>query len=82
RLHKGSAVMVEGRLVFREWEAKEGGKRNRLELSARRVQSLEATGEAAPKAQGSVEAQPQQAQESFAAPAEVDADASLEEVAF
>ncbi|MBI4062900.1 MAG: single-stranded DNA-binding protein [Elusimicrobia bacterium] len=42
RLKKGSPVLVEGRLKFRQWEAKDGTKRSALEVSARRLQFLEA----------------------------------------
>lgn len=41
RLHKGSPVLVEGRLKYREWDAKDGTKRRALEIEARRVQFLE-----------------------------------------
>ncbi len=40
RLKKGLAVHVEGRLQSRQWETKEGQKRNTLEVIARRVQFL------------------------------------------
>ncbi|MEK7288167.1 MAG: single-stranded DNA-binding protein [Elusimicrobiota bacterium] len=41
RLHKGSPVLVEGRLKYREWDAKDGTKRRSLDVEARRVQFLE-----------------------------------------
>ena len=37
-LAKGKMVLVEGRLVTRNWEAKDGGKRNRTEIIAERLQ--------------------------------------------
>lgn len=40
KLKKGLAVHVEGRLQSRQWETKEGQKRNSLEVIARRVQFL------------------------------------------
>ena len=39
-LDKGSQVMVEGRLQTREWETKDGQKRNVVEVVAERVQFL------------------------------------------
>ena len=39
-LDKGSPVMVEGRLQTREWETKDGQKRNVVEVVAERVQFL------------------------------------------
>ena len=44
-LHKGSPVFVEGRLMYRTWEA-EGQKRSTLEVRADRVQFLERSGTA------------------------------------
>lgn len=38
-LHKGSPVLIEGRLILKEWE-KEGVKRSQLEVAAERVQFL------------------------------------------
>ena len=52
-LDKGSPVMVEGRLQTREWETKEGQKRNVVEVVAERVQFLGRPKGATP--QGSVE---------------------------
>jgi single-strand DNA-binding protein len=46
RLKKGSPVFVEGRLKSREWQTKEGQKRNDLEVEIARVQFLESMGEA------------------------------------
>ncbi|MEO0146600.1 MAG: single-stranded DNA-binding protein [candidate division WOR-3 bacterium] len=40
KLVKGSAVVVEGRLVYRQWES-EGQKRNTIEIQAMRVQALD-----------------------------------------
>jgi single-strand DNA-binding protein len=40
-LHKGSAVLVEGRLQMREWVASPGGKRQRLEIRGESVHFLE-----------------------------------------
>jgi single-strand DNA-binding protein len=39
-LSKGRPVAVEGRLEWREWEAKEGGKRQSVEIIANSVQFL------------------------------------------
>ena len=39
-LDKGSQVMVDGRLQTREWETKDGQKRNVVEVVAERVQFL------------------------------------------
>lgn len=39
-LHKGSPVMIEGRLASRSWEDKDGGKRNTVEIVAENVQFL------------------------------------------
>lgn len=47
-LHKGSPVMVEGRLASRSWEDKEGGKRNTVEIVAENVQFLSSGRGAAP----------------------------------
>lgn len=40
-LHRGNAVLVEGRLQMREWTAGQGEKRQRLELRADLVHFLE-----------------------------------------
>jgi single-strand DNA-binding protein len=40
-LKKGSAVLVEGRLQMREWQAPQGEKRQRLEIRAESVHFLE-----------------------------------------
>jgi single-strand DNA-binding protein len=45
RLKKGSPVFVEGRLKSREWQTKEGQKRNELEVEIQRIQFLEAMGD-------------------------------------
>ena len=39
-LSKGSPILVEGRLLFDEWEAQDGTRRNRLRVRASRVQFL------------------------------------------
>jgi len=39
-LSKGRPVAIEGRLDWREWEAKEGGKRQSVEIIANSVQFL------------------------------------------
>jgi single-strand DNA-binding protein len=44
-LHKGSAVLVEGRLQMREWAAPQGAKRQRLEIRAESVHFLERAGD-------------------------------------
>ena len=41
RLHKGSAVLVEGRLQSRKWVAKDGSKRTTIEINAFSVQCLD-----------------------------------------
>ncbi|MFQ5905837.1 MAG: single-stranded DNA-binding protein [bacterium] len=43
-LKKGSAVLVEGRLQSRSWEAEDGQKRSVIEISALRVQFLDKAG--------------------------------------
>lgn len=48
-LHKGSPVVVEGRLQMREWNAPQGGKRQRLEVRAESVHFMEKIGGAAPE---------------------------------
>jgi single-strand DNA-binding protein len=40
-LHKGSAVLVEGRLQMRTWEAEKGERRTRLEIRADSVHFLD-----------------------------------------
>jgi single-strand DNA-binding protein len=49
-LHKGSPVLVEGRLQSRSWEADDGQRRSTIEIVADRIQFLERTrsGEEAP----------------------------------
>lgn len=39
-LHKGSAVMIEGRLRYEEWKDKENQRRHRLSVNADRVQFM------------------------------------------
>jgi len=39
-LAKGSSVFVEGRLIYRTWDSKEGQKKSTLEIRADRVQFL------------------------------------------
>jgi len=43
---KGSPVLVEGELIFNSWEDRDGNKRSRLEINARRIQFLERKGQA------------------------------------
>ena len=43
-LHKGSPVLIEGRLQLDQWESKEGEKRSKLRVRADRVQFLSAGG--------------------------------------
>ena len=38
---KGSPVLIEGELVYSEWEDRDGNRRSRVEINARRVQFLE-----------------------------------------
>ncbi|HLC40177.1 MAG TPA: single-stranded DNA-binding protein [Methylomirabilota bacterium] len=54
-LDKGSQVMVDGRLQTREWETKDGQKRNVVEVVAERVQFLGRP--KAPSAQGPADAE-------------------------
>lgn len=42
---KGSPVLVEGELVFNSWEDRDGSKRSRIEVNARRIQFLEKRGQ-------------------------------------
>ncbi|OPL19657.1 MAG: hypothetical protein AVO35_01410 [Candidatus Aegiribacteria sp. MLS_C] len=42
---KGSPVLVEGELVYNSWEDRDGTKRSRLEVNARRIQFLEKRGQ-------------------------------------
>ena len=50
-LTKGSAVFVEGRLIYRTWDGKDGQKKSTLEVRADRVQFLgKVTHDAAPAA--------------------------------
>jgi len=44
-LKKGSAVLVEGRLQSRSWEAQDGQKRSTIEVNAMTVQTLDKRGE-------------------------------------
>jgi single-strand DNA-binding protein len=46
-LSKGSPVFIEGRLQYRSWDARDGGKRSTLEVRAERVQFLGRGGKAA-----------------------------------
>lgn len=39
-LHKGSPVLVEGRLQFDQWKDKDGQNRNKLKVNAQRVQFM------------------------------------------
>ncbi len=38
---KGSPVLIEGELVYSEWDDRDGNRRSRVEINARRVQFLE-----------------------------------------
>ena len=42
---KGSPVLVEGELVYNSWEDRDGSKRSRIEINARRIQFLEKRGQ-------------------------------------
>ncbi len=42
---KGSPVLVEGELNYNSWEDRDGNKRSRLEVNARRIQFLEKKGQ-------------------------------------
>ena len=39
-LHKGDPIFVEGRLTFRQWEAKDGGKRSKLSVTGENFQFI------------------------------------------
>jgi single-strand DNA-binding protein len=54
-LHKGSSLLVEGRLQSRSWEDNTGAKRNIIEVRAERVQFLGSPGQT--KSQGASEEQ-------------------------
>lgn len=56
-LHKGSAVLVEGRLAMREWNTPQG-KRSRLEVQADNVHFLDRRPDAATAGQPPVEGKP------------------------
>ena len=51
-LHKGSPVLIEGRLVMREWNTPKGEKRSRLELVGENVHFLEHRAETTPAGGG------------------------------
>jgi len=40
-VHKGSAVLVEGRLQSRSWETQDGQKRSTIEVNAQSIQNLD-----------------------------------------
>ncbi|MCK4807974.1 MAG: single-stranded DNA-binding protein, partial [Candidatus Aegiribacteria sp.] len=42
---KGSPVLVEGELIFNSWEDRDGSKKSRIEVNARRIQFLEKRGQ-------------------------------------
>mgnify|MGYP006280474691 CR=1 FL=1 len=42
---KGSPVLVEGELIYNSWEDRDGSRRSRLEINARRIQFLERRGQ-------------------------------------
>ena len=54
-LDKGSPIMVEGRLQTREWEGKDGQRRNVVEVVAERVQFLGRPKAGSPAATGPTE---------------------------
>jgi single-strand DNA-binding protein len=62
-LHKGSPLLVEGRLQSRSWEDAQGQKRNTIEVRAERIQFLG-------QPQGGQRAQASEAQSVSAAPAD------------
>ena len=82
RLKKGSPVQVEGRLKSRQFEDKQGQKREVLEVEARRVQFLEsyAAGEGKPSGAPAAGGESQVAD--APAPAGDEPGADLEEVPF
>ena len=51
-LHKGTAILVEGRLKQDTWEDKDGNKRERFSINADRIQFAESKAEADARASG------------------------------
>jgi single-strand DNA-binding protein len=51
-LRKGSKVLVEGRLTFRQWETDAGERRSRHEIQANSVQFLDRPGEVSAEGPG------------------------------
>jgi single-strand DNA-binding protein len=51
-LQKGRSVYIEGRLQTRDWEDREGNKRQTTEIVAQTVQFLGGRGEAGPRSDG------------------------------
>lgn len=49
-LHKGSRVLVEGRLQTRSWEGQDGSKKNRTEIVADNIIMLDSKGSSGPAA--------------------------------
>jgi single-strand DNA-binding protein len=47
-LHKGSRILIDGRLAQRRWETAGGQKRSKYEVVANTVQFIDAMGPAAP----------------------------------
>ena len=66
-LHKGSPVLIEGRLQARSWEDNAGGKRSTIEVRVERVQFLGAGPAAAKPAEQQSTAQDTQGQSTEAA---------------
>ena len=76
-LAKGRPVAIEGRLDWREWEAKDGGKRQAVQIVANSVQFLGSRdGGGGPNGGGGGGGQPQQQQPYNAQPSDVTADVS------
>jgi single-strand DNA-binding protein len=64
---KGDAVIVEGRLQYRTWEAQDGSKRSKVDVTADSIQFLSNAGDRKdPKGQGATQRNNRQNQESGA----------------
>jgi single-strand DNA-binding protein len=59
-VRKGSKVMLEGRLIFEQWQAQDGSNRNRHTLRVEEFKFLDSKGDSAGMSQGGGYNQPQQ----------------------
>ena len=80
-LHKGDPIFVEGRLTFRQWESKDGGKRSKLSVTGENFQFIggRRDGASGPPASGGERAP---SRSTDAAPAAVDEMEGFDEVPF